>query len=74
MSKLPSLKSNQLVKILLKLGFKKIRQKGSHTFFAHPNGRTTVVPMHQGRTLGKGLLHSIFHDIQISPEEFNKLR
>lgn len=74
MSKLPSLKANEVVKILHKLGFRKVRQKGSHAFFSHPNGRTTVVPIHQGSNLGKGLLHSILHDIQISPEEFNKLK
>lgn len=74
MSNLPSLKAKEMVQILLKLGFKKVRQKGSHAFFSHTNGRTTVVPMHQGRSLGKGLLHSILHDIQISPEEFVKFK
>lgn len=74
MSKLPSLKSNEIVKILHKLGFRKVRQKGSHAFFSHPSGKTTVVPIHQGRNIGKGLLHSILHDIQISPEEFKKIK
>lgn len=74
MSKLPSLKARNIVKILHKLGFKKVRQKGSHAFFSHTDGRTTVVPIHQGRSLGKGILHSILHDIQISSEQLNSLR
>lgn len=74
MSKLPSLKTREVIKILHKLGFRMVRQKGSHAFFAHPDGRTTVVPTHQGRNIGKGLLHSILHDIKISPDEFIKLK
>ncbi|MGI6486825.1 MAG: type II toxin-antitoxin system HicA family toxin [Syntrophothermaceae bacterium] len=35
-----------MVKLLIFLGFIQIRQKGSHIFFAHPDGRTTVVPCH----------------------------
>lgn len=70
MSNLPSLKAKEVVKILHKFGFKKVRQRGSHAFFSHADGRITVVPIHQGRSLGKGLLHSILHDVQISPEQF----
>ena len=35
-----------IIKILKKLGFEPIRQKGSHVFFRHPDGRTTLVPRH----------------------------
>lgn len=74
MTRLPVLKARQLVKILKKLGFKLVRQKGSHAFFSHPDGRTTVVPIHPSKDLGKGLLGSILDDIQVSPQEFEKLR
>lgn len=73
MSKLPILKARQLIKILKKLDFSQVRQKGSHIFFSHPDGRTTVVPFHQSKTIGKGLLRSILNDINISPEEFRKI-
>jgi predicted RNA binding protein YcfA (HicA-like mRNA interferase family) len=73
MSKLPLLKARELVKILTTLGFSQTRQRGSHAFFLHPDGRTTVVPIHPAKQIGKGLLRSILHDIQISPEEFKKL-
>lgn len=73
MSKLPLLKARQVIKILQKLGFVKTRQKGSHVFFTHSDGRTTVVPVHPTKQLGRGLLRSILDDIEVSPEEFKKL-
>lgn len=74
MSKLPTLKARELIKLLERLGFRKLRKKGSHIFFQHSDGRTTVVPYHQTKQIGKGLLRSILHDVQISPEEFLKLK
>ncbi len=73
MSDLPLLKAREFIKILNRLGFQKIHQKGSHAFFAHSDGRTTVIPVHPKKQIGKGLLRSILRDIQISPEEFKKL-
>ena len=73
MSKLPVLRARKLIKILQKLGFQKVRQKGSHLFLSHSDGRNTVVPIHPTKQIGKGLLRSILHDTKISPEEFKKL-
>lgn len=73
MPKLVPLKPRQLVKILIFLGFKKRDAKGSHVFFAHSDGRTTVIPIHN-RDLSKGLLRKILNDIQLSIEEYDKLR
>lgn len=73
MSSLSPIKAKKLIKILLQLGFIQIRQKGSHVFFAHKDGRTTVVPVHPTKQIGKGLLRSILNDIQLSPDEFKKL-
>lgn len=42
--KLKPLPSKKVILILGKLGFKKIRQRGSHAFFRHADGRTTIVP------------------------------
>lgn len=73
MSKLPLLKAREIIKILHKMGFRKIRQKGSHLFLSHPDGRNTVVPIHPTKQIGRGLLRSILHDIKMSPDEFKKL-
>jgi len=74
MTKLPLLKPNQLIRILIKLGFKLIRQEGSHMFFEHPDGRTTVIPCHPGEEIRRGLLNKIIKkDIKIEKEAFLKL-
>jgi len=71
MAKLPLLNARELSKILAKLGFKFIRQEGSHMFFEHPDGRTTVIPNHAGEEISRGLLTKIIKkDLQITREEF----
>ena len=73
MAKLPLLTAKELSKILVKMGFRRIRQEGSHTFFQHPDGRTTVVPDHPGEEIDRGLLNKIIKkDLQISREVFEK--
>ena len=71
--KLPLLEAKQLIKILNKLGFAIIRQKGSHAYLKHPDGRYTVVPVHANRDIGRGLLKRILNETEISREEFLKL-
>jgi predicted RNA binding protein YcfA (HicA-like mRNA interferase family) len=45
--------------------------KKVHIFFLqHPDGRATVVSVHTGEDIGKGLLRSIIREAKISPEEF----
>ena len=73
MSKLKSVPTKKLVKIILKLGFEKIRQKGSHTFFRHPDGRCTVIPLHPQEDIGCGLLIEILKDIELTRKEYQKL-
>ena len=71
MSKLPLLTANELAKIIKKIGFEFKRQEGSHMFFEHTDGRTTVVPNHPGEEIDRGLLNKIVkHDLKLSREEF----
>jgi len=73
MPKLVPIKPGKLMKILEALGFVKRDAQGSHVFFRHMNGRTTVIPVHN-RELSKGILRKILNDIQLSVEEYEKLR
>jgi predicted RNA binding protein YcfA (HicA-like mRNA interferase family) len=74
MSKLPILTAQELIRTLKKIGFEIIRQKGSHVFIAHEDGRTTVVPVHPGEDIGRGLLRKIIkEDIKISIQDFQEL-
>ena len=74
MSRLTPLKPVQLIRILRALGFEKIRQEGSHAYYRHPDGRATVVPVHKGEDLGKGLIKKILRDIEISWDDFIRHR
>ena len=73
MPKLVPIKPKNLVKILLGLGFSERDAEGSHVFFSHKDGRTTVVPIHE-KEISKGLLRKILNDIQLSVEEYDRLR
>ena len=73
MTKLPVVKSRDLEKVLFKLGFNKVRQKGSHAFYRHNDGRYTVIPHHSGRDLSPILVLKILKEINLLREEFEKL-
>ena len=72
MSRLPTLSARKVCRVLEKLDFEPIRQKGSHIIYRHLDGRVTVVPMHRGEDLGRGILRSILRDIELSRDEFLK--
>ncbi|MBU4367081.1 MAG: type II toxin-antitoxin system HicA family toxin, partial [Verrucomicrobia bacterium] len=52
--------------------FDLIRIKGSHHFLRHPDGRCTVVPVHRGETIGRGLVAQILRDCEITREDIQK--
>ena len=69
--KLPLLSSKELIKTLAKLGFQPARQKGSHMFFKHPDGRSTLIPIHAGDKIDRGLLTKIIKkDLEIGIKDF----
>ena len=73
MAKMPLLNAKEMSKILKRLGFELKRQEGSHMFFEHPDGRTTVIPNHGGEDIDKGLLNKIVkQDLQMTRDEFEK--
>jgi len=59
-----------MIEFLEGLGFRQSRQKGSHKFFRHPDGRTATVPDHKGEDLGRGLVSKIFKDAEVTREFF----
>jgi len=74
MSNLKNYTSKELLTILNNLGLIVDRTKGSHHFLKHPDGRVTVIPVHSGETIGIGLFMKILKDIEISKDEFMKLK
>jgi len=74
MTKAPRITGKKVIASLQKVGFLMVRVNGSHHFLRHPDGRCTVVPVHQGETIGVGLLAKILHDAELSLGEFLKLQ
>jgi len=72
-SGLPAITGQHLIKTLKKIGFVVARSRGSHKFLQHHDGRCTVVPVHAGETIGRGLLAQIMRDCEISAEDLKKI-
>jgi predicted RNA binding protein YcfA (HicA-like mRNA interferase family) len=62
-----------LIAALKKVGFLVQRVKGSHHFLRHPDGRTTVVPVHSGESIGPGLLAKVLRDVDLTRNELEEL-
>lgn len=72
MSRLQIIDAKKMEKLLFRLGFEKIRQKGSHAFYRHLDGRTTTIPFHSARVLARPLIREILREIEITVEDYNK--
>ena len=72
MTPLPSITGKELIAVLKKHGFAEVRQRGSHVIMRHADGRRTTVPLHSGRTIGKGLLRKIINDADLSLEDLSR--
>jgi len=70
MSRLPIVNLAKMERLLLKLGFERVRQKGGHTFYRHPDA--TTIPNHPGRDLARPLIREILKDIELTPEQFEE--
>ena len=70
MPKLPVIKAKILLKILLKMGFYKHHQTGSHIQLKHPDGRRTTVPYHPNQEIRRGTLKGIIDDLDMTVGEF----
>jgi predicted RNA binding protein YcfA (HicA-like mRNA interferase family) len=64
-----ALTGKQVVLALTRLGFEVVRVRGSHHYLRHPDGRVTVVPVHAGETIGRGLMAKIRRDTDVTAEQ-----
>jgi predicted RNA binding protein YcfA (HicA-like mRNA interferase family) len=67
--RLPALPAREIVRILERHGFTKVRQTGSHAIFRHPDGRGTTVPIHGSFDVGRGLLRQIMRDASVTLDD-----
>ena len=69
MTRLPRPTGAELIRALGKAGFEVVRIRGSHHFLRHADGRTTVVPVHAGETVGPGLMSKVLRDTELTRDE-----
>ncbi|MFA6551375.1 MAG: type II toxin-antitoxin system HicA family toxin [Patescibacteria group bacterium] len=75
MPKLPMLKAIEVERILLKAGFIKWRQKGSHlSLYRGKDNRSLTIPMHFNKDVPKGTLRAIIDQAGMTVDEFLDLR
>ncbi len=74
MTRFPAYEGKEIVEILERSGFSIDRQRGSHVFMKHEDGRATVVPVHSGEIIGPGLLSKILRDVELTKEDFLKFK
>ena len=73
MSKLKIINAKTMEGLLFLLGFKRVRQKGSHVFYRQPDGRTTTIPHHKGRVLARPLIREILREIEVTVDNYHEL-
>ena len=66
------LPARKVIRALENIGFQQIRQKGSHLFMRHPDGRTTLITIHPGERIGKGMVRKIIDLLPISVQFHQK--
>jgi mRNA interferase HicA len=60
-----------LIRFLLRQGYSKARQTGSHLILEHPARKTLVIPVHAG-DIPKGLCLKILKDAGLTIEDFRE--
>jgi predicted RNA binding protein YcfA (HicA-like mRNA interferase family) len=73
MTSFSSVTGKGLLLALKKAGFSLVRVKGSHHFVQHADGRSTVIPVHVGETIGPGLISKILRDCELSRDQLQRL-
>jgi predicted RNA binding protein YcfA (HicA-like mRNA interferase family) len=69
MPKLRRISGREAIRILQRLGFKQVRQRGSHVVLRKGN-RGCVVPLHD--ELAPGTLRSVLRQAGVTVEEFDE--
>ena len=71
---MPSATAREFQRVAAALGFVRRRQTGSHERWMHADGRSLTIPLHGGRDIGPPLFFKILRQLNVSPEEFTRLR
>lgn len=72
MTQLPILSGREIIKVLLKIGYVEVRQRGSHIRLTCDKRKSITVPNY--KSVDRSLLIKILRDAELTPEEFEELR
>lgn len=67
----PIVSGKEMVKVLERVGYRVVRQRGSHIRMRHSKKRSVSIPNH--KELGVGLTLKILKDAEITVTEFKKI-
>jgi len=70
MSELPILSGKEIIKVLSRIGYYAVRQRGSHIRLHSKNKKSITISNY--KSIDRSLLRKILRDAQISDEEFLK--
>ncbi len=73
MTRLPRVTSSEVLRKLLRAGFRVVRSSGGHVRVRNLAGCTTTIPLHSGKTLKPKTLATILHDAKLTIEAFRNL-
>ena len=73
MPRMPPVSGKDLIGVLQRIGFRVVRQIGSHVRLKHEDGRVVTVPVHVGQDVSRGLLRKILRDAELTPDDLSKL-
>lgn len=68
MTKLPRVRAVDLMKLLEKNGFLKVRQSGSHIIYRNEKGQRATVPFHGAKIIHPKITKQVLETIKISQE------
>ena len=68
MARLP--KAKEVVRVINKLGFALVRQRGGHAIYRHSNGTRITVPIHGSKEISPAVFRQILRDLDITAQEF----
>ena len=71
MTSAPRVTADDVARVLRKIGFLKVRQRGSHQKWKHPvSGRIVILPYHSKRIIHPKTLATIVEGSGLRKEEF----
>lgn len=73
-SRFPALKPHQVLRLLRKIGYQRVRQRGSHVFLRAVGRKVIILPVHKGKTVKPKHLRDMLADYAgLTDEEIEAL-